>query len=276
MSDPILTVIIPAYNEVATIARLLDAVVAAPYAKQIVLVDDGSTDGTVDAVEGWGLRSEWPIEVVRHPVNRGKGAAIRSGLARARCDVTIVQDADLEYDPAEYSRLIEPILHGEADVVYGSRYLRPMGPLPWGPNRICVLLLNLMVRILYGRVLTDEATCYKAFRTELVRPMDLRCERFEFCPEVTAKLCRMGVRIHEVPITYTPRSQIEGKKIRWRDGVEAVVTLLRWRLAPFRPRWDADPGLLAPVPDLMPSTEGAIATTPGRGPCAAEFPSSNF
>jgi dolichol-phosphate mannosyltransferase len=270
MSDPTLTVVIPAYNEAQTIGRLLDAVVAAPYVKQIVVVDDGSTDGTADALEQWGLRSGRAIEVVRHPTNRGKGAAIRSGLARARGEVTIIQDADLEYDPAEYSRLIEPILRGDANVVYGSRYLRPVGPLPWGPNRLCVMLLNLMVRILYGRNLTDEATCYKALRTELLRRLDLRCERFEFCPEVTAKLCRMGVRIHEVPIAYTPRTQIEGKKIRWSDGVEAVATLLRWRLVPFRPSAEADPGPPGLAPSLQPSAEAVIVATPAANPCGAE------
>ncbi len=237
MSEPTLTVLIPAYNEAHTIAQVLDAIVALPCENQIVVIDDGSTDGTAQAVEGWILRTGRAIEVVRHSVNRGKGAAIRSGLKLARGAITIVQDADLEYDPAEYPRLIGPILRNEADAVYGSRYLRPAG-LPWGPNRVCVLLLNLMVRLLYGQTLTDEATCYKAVRTEILRRLDLRCERFEFCPEVTAKLCRMGIRIHEVPIAYTPRTQREGKKIRWKDGIEAVATLLRWRLAPFRPRTD--------------------------------------
>ena len=169
MSEPTLTVLIPAYNEAPTIARLLDAIVAVPSDNQVVVIDDGSTDGTAPAVEGWILRTGRAIEIVRHGVNRGKGAAIRSGLKLARGAITIVQDADLEYDPAEYPRLIGPILRNEADAVYGSRYLLPAG-LPWGPNRVCVMLLNLMVRVLYGQALTDEATCYKAVRTRGLTP----------------------------------------------------------------------------------------------------------
>lgn len=241
MRRPTLTVVIPAYNEGSTISRLLDAVAAAPYDKQIVVVDDGSSDETANALVDWGLRAGQAIEVVRHTANRGKGAAIRTGLSLARGAVTIIQDADLEYDPAEYTRLVEPILSGWASAVYGSRYLRPARPLPWNPNRVCVILLNLMVRALYRQQLTDEATCYKAFRTDLLRRLDLRCKRFEFCPEVTAKLCRMGVRIREVPITYAPRTRGEGKKIRWQDGAEAIVTLFRWRFVPFRPREGAGP-----------------------------------
>ena len=235
MSDPTLTVVIPVYNEVATIGQLLDAVLVSEFEKQVVVVDDGSTDGTMDALGLWRLRTRQAIEVVHHPANRGKGAAIRTGLELARGTVTLIQDADLEYDPSEYARLLEPILHGETDVVYGSRYQRHLGRLAWTPNRLCVVLLNLMVRLLYGQKLSDEATCYKAIRTDLLRRLDLRCERFEFCPEVTAKLCRMGEWIKEVPITYTPRMSADGKKIRWRDGVEAVATLIRWRLVPFRP-----------------------------------------
>ena len=158
----------PAYNEAATIARVLDASFAVPLDKQVVVIDDGSTDGTERAVEVWIRRTGQTIEVVQHPVNRGKGAAIRSGLKLARGAITIIQDADLEYDPAEYPRLIGPILRGEADAVYGSRYLCPAG-LAWGPNRVCVMLLNLMVRLLYGQSLTDEATCYKAVQTETLR-----------------------------------------------------------------------------------------------------------
>jgi dolichol-phosphate mannosyltransferase len=127
-----------------------------------------------------------------------------------------------------------------------------------------------LVRILYGRRLTDEATCYKALRTELLRRLDLRCERFEFCPEVTAKLCRMGVRIHEVPIAYTPRTQMEGKKIRWRDGVEAVATLLRWRLLPFQPRVQTDCEPPGPAPDLQSSAEGVVVATTAGKPCGAD------
>jgi glycosyltransferase involved in cell wall biosynthesis len=233
-----LTIIVPAFNEAAAIAELLPRVTDAPFEKQIVIVDDGSTDGTVAAVEEWRASRESgdAVELLGHAANRGKGAAIRTGLATATGDVVLIQDADLEYDPRDYPRLIEPILRGEADVVYGSRYLRRENRLPWTANRLCVHLLNLMVRVLYCRKITDEATCYKAFRADVLRRMDLRCERFEFCPEATAKVCRMGLRIHEVPIRYDPRTVREGKKIRWRDGIEAIWTLLYWRFARFSPR----------------------------------------
>ncbi len=236
MSDPILSVIIPAYNEAATVVSVLEAVIAAAYVKQVIVVNDGSTDGTGDILATWNGRegAGYRVEVVHHPMNRGKGAAIRTGVARACGQVVLVQDADLEYDPIDYPALVEPILAREADVVYGSRYLRqdPASPLPWTPNRACVVLLNLMVRVLYGQRITDEATCYKALRVEVIRALDLRCERFEFCPEVTAKVSRMGLKISERPIHYRPRSYSEGKKIGWRDGIEAIATLLRWRFAP--------------------------------------------
>ena len=250
-----LTVIIPAYNEEATIGEVLGAVVASPFSKQVVVVDDGSSDGTAAAIDRWIDRAGpagpgYTVEVVRHPSNRGKGAAIRSGLARARCPIALVQDADLEYDPGDYPALIGPILSGEADVVYGSRYLHPDRCLPWTPNRACVALLNAMVRAFYGYRITDEATCYKAFRTDDLRRMDLRCDRFEFCPEVTAKACRMGLRLLEVPVRYAPRGHREGKKIGWKDGVEAIATLVRWRFAPFRPGPASGGDLSGPV-ELM-------------------------
>jgi len=147
--------------------------------------------------------------------------------------VTIIQDADLEYDSQEIPRLVEVIHRREAEVVYGSRYLAPQVSLPWTRFRLAVVLLNGLVRLLYGQRVTDEATCYKAFRTSLLRDMNLQAERFEFCPEVTAKACRMGRQIVEVPISYQPRSTVEGKKIRWGDGLEAAWTLLRWRFQRF-------------------------------------------
>jgi dolichol-phosphate mannosyltransferase len=241
MGDPILSVIIPAYNESATIVLLLEAVGAAAYPKQVIVVDDGSTDGTGSRVESWHPPPGLDIELVRHAVNRGKGAAIRTGLARARGRVILIQDADLEYDPADYPALVEPILTGRAEVVYGSRYLVGGAGRPWTLNRACVALLNLMVWVLFGRRVTDEATCYKAFDAPLLRRLDLRCERFEFCPEVTAKVFRLGIPIVEVPIRYDPRTRHEGKKIRWWDGVEAIATLLRWRLASLPPAPAAGP-----------------------------------
>jgi glycosyltransferase involved in cell wall biosynthesis len=228
-----LTVIVPVFNEQHTVDALLQRVVDAPCDKQIVVVDDGSRDGTTEVLAGW--RGRPGVDVLGHAVNRGKGAAIRTGLEHARGQFTLVQDADLEYDPQEYPMLLDPLLRGDADVVYGSRYLRT--PRVAGASRLfrCgVSLLNLCVRYWYGVRLTDEATCYKVFPTPVLRAMRLECQRFEFCPEVTAKACRMGLSILEVPIRYAPRAVAEGKKIRWTDGLQAVAELWRWRR--WRPR----------------------------------------
>jgi glycosyltransferase involved in cell wall biosynthesis len=238
MNTPTLSVIIPAHNEALTIAALLDAVAEAPFSKQIIVVDDGSNDGTGAIAEAWGRHAveRRDLVVSRHATNRGKGAAIRTGLNLAKGMIALIQDADLEYDPSDYPALVQPILDGLADAAFGSRYLTPRNCHPWTPNRICVHLLNALVYILYGGKLSDEATCYKVFRTKDLRRMDLRCKRFEFCPEVTAKALLMGLTIREVPIRYRPRSRREGKKIRWWDGIEAMATLIRWRLVRFHPR----------------------------------------
>jgi dolichol-phosphate mannosyltransferase len=226
-SGPTLSVIIPAFNEAATIESLLQRVIAAPYDKQIIVVDDGSSDATLRVLQN--CKQRFGIEVFAHGINRGKGAAIRTGVHEARGRFVVIQDADLEYDPQDYPKLIEPLLQGSAQVVYGSRYLRQPEETGRLMFRTGVRMLNLAVRILYGQHLTDEATCYKTFATGLVQSLDLQCERFEFCPEVTAKLCRMGIPILEVPISYRARSAAEGKKIRLRDGIEALRTLWRWR-----------------------------------------------
>jgi 4-amino-4-deoxy-L-arabinose transferase-like glycosyltransferase len=226
-ATPLLSVIVPVYNEQATVHQLLTRLSAGPYEnKEIIVVDDGSSDGTAAVLEQW--RDLPGLVLLRHERNSGKGCAIRTGLAHARGEITIIQDADLEYDPADMPALVEIIRRGESDVVYGSRYLAG-ARLPWSKFRVAVTLLNWMVRILYGQRITDEATCYKAFRTQLLRDLDLRATRFEFCPEVTAKVCRTGHKIVEVPISYTPRSEQQGKKIRWRDGWQAIWTLLVWR-----------------------------------------------
>lgn len=229
-AGPPLTVLVPAYNETSTIEELLRRVQDAPPAeKQVIVIDDGSTDGTWEIVHRWELRGL--VQVAQHDRNCGKGAAIRTGLSQARGAFTIVQDADLEYNPRDYERLIEPLLAGEAQAVYGSRYLTMEGRVQ-GRCRLLrhgVSLLNLWVRLLYGVRLTDEATCYKAMPTAVLRALDLQCQRFEFCPEVTAKLCRLGIPIREVPIGYNPRSKGEGKKLRLRDGWAAVRELWRWR-----------------------------------------------
>ena len=230
---PVLTVIIPVYNESATLDELLGRVIAAPYSKQVIVVDDGSRDGTEAVLRRWADRRE--VEVLTHATNAGKGRAIRTALANARGAFVIVQDADLEYDPRDYVQVIEPLRDGTADVVFGSRYLEPSGG-EWRRARWVfrtgIRVLNLAVRLLFRVRLSDEATCYKAMRTDLLRALELECERFEFCPEVTAKVCRLGARIMEVPVSYSPRDFSNGKKIRWTDGIAALQTLWQWR------RWE--------------------------------------
>jgi glycosyltransferase involved in cell wall biosynthesis len=226
-----LSVIIPVYNEKATIRKVIQVVNDVDVDKEVIVVDDGSNDGTRELLVGLSLDG---TKKCFHSKNRGKGAAIRTGLEKVTGDIVIIQDADLEYDPREYPRLIRPILEGKAQVVYGSRLL---GLPPWGkvkyhfyyPFAIGVKLLNLLTRLLYGTRITDEATCYKVFKTEVIRNIQLKCERFEFCPEITAKVCKKGYKIHEVPISYMGRTFREGKKISWKDGIEAIYTLIKYR-----------------------------------------------
>jgi hypothetical protein len=263
-ATPLLTVLVPVYNERDTIDELLRRVTEAPYDKQIVVIDDGSTDGTIEVLERW---EDYPgVEIVEHVINRGKGAAIRTGLELARGRFTIIQDADLEYDPQEYRLLLEPLLAGQAQVVYGSRYLKPGQQALQGSwlFRRGVALLNLCVRLLYRTKLTDEATCYKVFPTWALKAMDLQCERFEFCPEVTAKTCRLGLSILEVPITYSPRTNQQGKKIRWTDGLQALAVLWKWRR--WRPKAQASEA--APrndAPDPLPGPHATEKPTPLAG-----------
>jgi len=219
--------LVPVYNEHATLESLLRRVLAVPVDKEVIVVDDGSRDGTRDVLAD--LAGRLPIRALYHERNRGKGAAIRTALAEAKGEIVIIQDADLEYDPEDYPRLVEPIVRGETNVVYGSRYLSHENPLPFTHFKVAVLLLNGMANLLYGTRLTDEATCYKVFRGPLIRSLPLRCERFEFCPEVTARVAKRGERILEVPIHYHYRTRAQGKKIGWRDGFEAIWTLLRYR-----------------------------------------------
>lgn len=219
------SVIIPIYNETDTVRELLKRVREAPFNKEIIAVDDCSTDGTAEI-----LQSEKSIVVVRHDRNRGKGAAIRTGIRHATGEIVIIQDADLEYDPNEIPRVVKPIMDGSADIVYGSRFLRGLPPDMSTPNKIANVLLVWAVRLLFGRRLTDEATCYKAFRKDILLSMKLKCTRFEFCPEVTAKALRRGYGITEIGLdNYKPRTKGEGKKIKWTDGFEAIFTLIRYR-----------------------------------------------
>ncbi len=223
------SILVPAYNEEKTLASVLDRLLALPLNKEIIVIDDCSTDRTPEIAKSY----QGKIVYIRHEKNQGKGSAIRTGLSHARGEVTIIQDADLEYFPEEIPAIVTPILQGKADVVYGSRFTKGMHPNMALPNKIVNILLAWAVRILFFQKITDEATCYKAFRTSLLRKMNLVCHRFEFCPEATAKAIRLGYKIHEVPIRYEPRSKKEGKKIRWTDGVEAFWTLIRHRFSRF-------------------------------------------
>lgn len=229
-TDVLCTIIVPAFNEEDTIREVVERLLALPGRNQIIVVDDASTDGTPSIVEEYVPR----VALLRHAANRGKGAAIRTALAAAEGEVSIIQDADLEYDPNEIPKLIEPILRGETNVVYGTRFAHGMHQGMALPNKVVNVLLRWAVALLYFRRISDEATCYKAVRTQLLRDMNLVCERFEFCPEVTSKAIRMAQPILEIPIAYTPRGKSAGKKIRWTDAVEAFWTLLRHRFSRFR------------------------------------------
>jgi glycosyltransferase involved in cell wall biosynthesis len=225
------SVIVPVYNEVAHVDQLLQAIHASPVKKEIVIVDDGSTDGTREKLRALPIVDG--VTIVFHEKNCGKGAAIRTALAYARGEYVLIQDSDLEYDPQDYAALLRPLEEGKANVVYGVRPDRPERGLRFF---LGAKLLTHLANVLYGAGIHDEATCYKVIRRSLLERVQLDCRRFEFCPEVTAKLCRLGEKIGEVPISYHPRSAVEGKKIRHSDGWLAIWTLIRYRFVPRR-RW---------------------------------------
>jgi len=223
-----ISVIIPVYNERETIQTILDRVLAAPYEKEILVVDDCSRDGTRDFLKHY---SHPQVRIFFHEKNQGKGAAIRTAIAHATRDVILIQDADLEYDPTEYGRLVEPIERGIADVVYGSRFLG-------GPHRVLFYwhyvgnhFLTTVSNMMTNLNLTDMETCYKAFRRELLQRIPLRSNRFGFEPEITAKVARRRLRIFETPISYYGRTYSEGKKITWKDGWTAIWCILRYHFA---------------------------------------------
>jgi dolichol-phosphate mannosyltransferase len=225
------SVIVPVYNEVNHFDQLLQAIQASPVKKEIIIVDDGSTDGTREKLHSMPL--EQNVTIVFHEKNCGKGAAIRTALEYARGEYVLIQDSDLEYDPRDYPALLAPLQRGDANVVYGVRPDRPERGLRFF---LGAKLLTHLANLLFGAGIHDEATCYKLFRRTSISQVQLDCRRFEFCPEVTAKLCRMGEKIAEVPISYVPRSAGEGKKIRHSDGWVAIWTLLRHRFS-RRSRW---------------------------------------
>ena len=228
----LLSVIIPVYNEEHHVAEVIRRVRDVPLPKEIIVVDDGSTDRTLDELERERERDARGDLVVVHQamVNMGKGTAVRIGLKYARGDVILVQDSDLEYDPDDYPALVEPIRSGEADVVYGDRFHRRIPGMRF-KYRLANWILAGAASLLYGQRIRDEATAYKVFRRDVILPLDLHASRFELCPEVTAKVRKAGYRIHHVPIRYEPRTLEQGKKIRLRDGFHALWTLVWYRFA---------------------------------------------
>ncbi|HXI28344.1 MAG TPA: glycosyltransferase family 2 protein [Vicinamibacterales bacterium] len=228
-----LSIIIPVYNEAQTISEVVERVRTVEIGdieKEIIIANDGSSDGTRAAIEASHWFADPRIRTYDHPINVGKGAAVRVGISYATGDIILIQDADLELDPAEYAALLMPLLAGQSDVVYGSRFLKPSGRVSLRA-RIGNRMLTALTNVLFGARLTDMETAYKVFRRQALDGIRLRCVGFDFEPELTARFLRAGRRIVEVPVRYNPRRVDEGKKIRWTDGIDAVYALLKCRFA---------------------------------------------
>ena len=222
-----LSVVIPVFNEENTLRLLLDKVLRVNIEKELIIVDDFSTDGSRGIIQEYAKLQN--VKTVYHERNYGKGKAIRSGIQYVTGDIVIIQDADLEYEPEDYTLLVKPIVGGKTNVVYGSRELGTTNRHSYFSFYIGGKFLSWLTNFLYRSDITDEPTCYKVFRTDLIKSMPLKCIRFEFCPEVTAKVLKRGEKIIEMPIHYYPRTKNDGKKIKWKDGVEAIWTLIKYR-----------------------------------------------
>ena len=223
-----LSVIIPAYNEKNTILEILKKIEEVPLNKEIIIVDDGSTDGTRELLAQFNDSKN--IHVYLHSKNKGKGMAIRTAIPHCSGNIIIIQDADLEYDPSDYLKLVDPFIDPKVKVIYGSRFLNSKNHHSYKRFYMGGRLLSLITNILFAQKLTDEPTCYKVFDADFLKSIPLKCEKFEFCPEVTAKVAKKGIKIKEVPINYYPRTLDEGKKITWKDGIQAIWVLFKYRL----------------------------------------------
>ncbi len=226
LTDPLLSVVMPVFNESDTLEEMVTRVLAVPLRKELIVIDDASTDGSGELLDR--LAGERGFRVVHQARNSGKGAAVRRGIDEARGDVIVIQDADLEYSPEEFPELVDLITAGKADAVYGSRFI--------GRHRcflfthyLANLFLNLVTNVLYNTTMTDMETCYKAVRADVLKKLPLKSDRFGIEPEITAKLFKVGARVYEVPITYEGRDYEEGKKLTWRDGLPALWTLVKYR-----------------------------------------------
>ena len=222
-----LSIIMPVFNEHKTIREIIAKVMAVPIEKELVIVDDASTDGTRDILKEYEGKEN--IKVIYHQKNKGKEGAIKTGIPETTGQIISVQDGDLETDPNDFVKLTEPIKNGESDVVYGSRYLNKNEKSLYFAYKFGARFLSSVVNVLYGQNITDEATCYKVFRSDILKKIPLEYDRFEFCPEVTAKVSKMGYKIKELPMSYFPRSFDEGKKMNWRDGLKALWVLIKFR-----------------------------------------------